>query len=138
MGDGTQTFLFSFGPLSGLADIANGLPGTASPSVFNTIYPYPTPLRPGDPATTDGARDVPYSNGLPLFTWNGAVGLVGDPDVQVAGPGGGATAVATVDASQIVTGVTVTNGGSGYTGPPTVTFVCPQNVACLAPGGNAA
>src|SRR5215469_7209729 len=24
MGDGTQTFMFSFGPLSGLADIANG------------------------------------------------------------------------------------------------------------------
>ena len=28
MGDGTQTYLFAFGPLSGLADIANGLPGT--------------------------------------------------------------------------------------------------------------
>src|SRR6202011_5912574 len=27
MGDGTQTYLFSFGPLSGLADIANGQPG---------------------------------------------------------------------------------------------------------------
>src|SRR5215472_11296308 len=25
MGDGTQTYMFSFGPLSGLADIANGL-----------------------------------------------------------------------------------------------------------------
>ena len=29
MGDGTQTYMFSFGPLSGLADIANGQPGTA-------------------------------------------------------------------------------------------------------------
>src|SRR6516162_6005346 len=28
MGDGTQTYLFSFGPLSGLADIAAGFPGT--------------------------------------------------------------------------------------------------------------
>src|SRR5260370_2011347 len=26
MGDGTQTYMFSFGPLSGLADIAKGLP----------------------------------------------------------------------------------------------------------------
>src|SRR5467141_1654814 len=65
MGDGTQTYMFSFGPLSGLADIANGQPGTEFPSVFNTPYSG-TPLLPGDPATT----------GLPAFTYNGAVGLV--------------------------------------------------------------
>jgi FtsP/CotA-like multicopper oxidase with cupredoxin domain len=35
MGDGTQTYLFGFGPLSGLADLANGLPGTQVPVVFN-------------------------------------------------------------------------------------------------------
>src|SRR5271169_5494844 len=39
MANGTQTFMFSFGPLSGLADIALGHPGTESPSVFNTAYP---------------------------------------------------------------------------------------------------
>src|SRR6266481_9083923 len=39
MGDGTQTYLFSFGPLSGLVDIANGQPGTEFPSIFNTVYP---------------------------------------------------------------------------------------------------
>src|SRR6202140_2855361 len=50
MADGTQTFMFSFGPLSGLADIANGLPGTEFPNVYNTIAP--TTLLPGDPATT--------------------------------------------------------------------------------------
>src|ERR1700757_5523962 len=38
MGDGTQTYMFSFGPLSGLTDISNGLPGTQFPSVFNTVY----------------------------------------------------------------------------------------------------
>ncbi len=32
MGDGTQTYMFSFGPLSGLTDIASGLPGTESPA----------------------------------------------------------------------------------------------------------
>ena len=32
MGDGTQTYTFSFGPLSGLADIALGLPGTTFPA----------------------------------------------------------------------------------------------------------
>src|SRR6202166_424212 len=53
MADGTQTFMFSFGPLSGLADIANGQAGTESPTVFNTPYAGPTKLMPGDPATTD-------------------------------------------------------------------------------------
>src|SRR5215470_7517780 len=54
MGDGTQTYMFSFGPLSGVANIAAGGPGTVIPSVFNTVYD-PTkspPLQPGDPATT--------------------------------------------------------------------------------------
>ena len=48
MGDGTQTYMFSFGPLSGLADIAAGLPGTEFPNVFNTVYG--GTLAPGDPA----------------------------------------------------------------------------------------
>jgi len=51
MADGTQTYLFAFGPLSGLQDIRNGLPGTELNSTFNTL---------GDP--------------------NGAVGLVPDPE----------------------------------------------------------
>jgi len=80
MADGTQTFMFAFGPLSGLADITNGLPGTEFPNVFNNVYSGAMPLRPGDPATTDGATSVPYSVGAPaLFSWNGAVGL--SPDV---------------------------------------------------------
>ena len=89
MGDGTQTYMFSFGPLSGLADMANGLPGTEFPSVFNTPYPAtstnPGPV-PGDPATTDGATPGPnvptpinFVNLPNGQVWNGAVGLV--PDV---------------------------------------------------------
>src|SRR5262245_16316639 len=74
MGDGSQTYLFAFGPLSGLADMANGLPGTQFPNVFNT--PYSGTFLPGDPAATDGAQQDPYSLGNPnLFTFNGAVGL---------------------------------------------------------------
>src|SRR5205823_2073667 len=38
MGDGTQTYLFSFGPLSGLADITQGRPGTEFPIVFNSPF----------------------------------------------------------------------------------------------------
>ena len=77
MADGTQTYMFSFGPLSGLADIANGRPGTQFPGVFNT--PFSGVLQPGDPATTAGASDSPYSPGnLAAFNFNGAVGLAND------------------------------------------------------------
>jgi len=74
MADGTQTFMFSFGPLSGLADIANGLPGTEFPSVFNTMYS--GTFHPGDPDTT----------GLASFgNYNGAVGLAPDVYPDAAG-----------------------------------------------------
>jgi len=75
MGDGTQTYMFSFGPLSGLTDISNGLPGTQFPSVFNGLYNTTGPtatvhLQPGDPATTvDGGG---------TFSFNGGVGLAYD------------------------------------------------------------
>src|SRR6201987_4641866 len=78
MGDGNQVFMFSFGPLSGLADIAAGLPGTQFPYIFNP--PYPGTLVRGDPATTDGASSgaspgtaIPKS--AANFNWNGRVGL---------------------------------------------------------------
>jgi len=83
MADGTQTFMFSFGPLSGLADIANGQPGTEFPSTFNTQYTGPA-LQPGDPATTNGAGDSPYSVGSPIFNYNGAIGEVPDLDCIAA------------------------------------------------------
>src|SRR6266700_3843069 len=35
MGDGTQTYLFGFGPLSGLNDIKSGRPGTQTNTLFN-------------------------------------------------------------------------------------------------------
>ena len=90
MADGTQTFMFSFGPLSGLADIAAGLPGTETPSIFNTVYAgAPSP---GDPATTDKIDTTVYpypfiSNTTPsgpsgkaTFSYNGAIGLAKDTD----------------------------------------------------------
>jgi FtsP/CotA-like multicopper oxidase with cupredoxin domain len=84
MGDGTQTYMFSFGPLSGLSDISHGLPGTEFPNIFNGLYSG-NPLRPGDPATTvDGGG---------AFTFNGAVGLIPDLDAN----NGSGTAGAPVD-----------------------------------------
>ncbi len=83
MGDGSQTYLFAFGPLSGLADMSKGQPGTQFPNVFNTVAP---PLVPGDPATSDGASQSPYSFGNPsLFNYNGAVGLASDLDAIASG-----------------------------------------------------
>jgi FtsP/CotA-like multicopper oxidase with cupredoxin domain len=77
MGDGTQTYMFSFGPLSGLADMAKGLPGTEFPSVFNNPYSGAM-LQPGDPATADGVS-LGCGFGSPCstapFAYNGAVGL---------------------------------------------------------------
>src|SRR2546430_11953250 len=79
MGDGTQTYLFSFGPLSGLAKIASGQAGTDSPTEFNTINPPSNVLLPGDPATTDDPSGTSTPN-LASFTYNGAVGQVPDLD----------------------------------------------------------
>jgi hypothetical protein len=64
MGDGTQTYLFAFGPLSGVLDMKNGIPGggTEFASVFN--HPYD-----GAPHNPSGAHP------------NGAVGLSPDPDI---------------------------------------------------------
>jgi len=129
MGDGTQTYMFSFGPLSGLADMAAGKPGTQFPSVFNTPYAGTTPLKPGDPATTDNA--APGS-----FGYNGAVGQIGDSEKSYPTPGGTLAAATAVVAGGIVETITITNPGSGYYGPVTVTFAPPpgNNVANTAIG----
>jgi FtsP/CotA-like multicopper oxidase with cupredoxin domain len=87
MADGTQTYMFSFGPLSGLADVAHGLPSSQFPSVFNTVYP--GVLLRGDPATTDmassGASPGNGGSANPTFTYNGAIGLAPDLDQIAAG-----------------------------------------------------
>ena len=109
--DGTQTFMFSFGPLSGLADIASGKPGTEFPQTFNVQYPG-TFVR-GDPATSDGATggNTPWTGSpgafTPGFSFNGAVGLV--PEV-----------VNTVNVSDFVEGNLLTNApGATAPGCPT-------------------
>ncbi len=93
MADGHQTYMFSFGPLSGLQSIAYGNPdgafdrgtGASFPSTFNQVYS--GVLVPGDPATSDGASDngTTYTGGsggsaTASFTFNGAIGLTPDAD----------------------------------------------------------
>ncbi len=127
MADGTQTFMFAFGPLSGLADIAAGHPGTQFPNVFNTPYPGCTdynhcanPLVRGDPATTDGAASGaspwtvnPAGPSPPAFTWNGAVGLT----------------------PEVVTTVTVANLQEGPVLAPATVPGCPTTAAAATAAG---
>jgi len=106
MADGTQIFMFSFGPLSGLADIAAGLPGSEFPAVFDQPYSdvSTVPLVRGDPANTDGATTggspgTALPAGGAAFKWNGAVGLA--PEV-----------LQTVNISDLVEGSLAGTGGT--------------------------
>jgi len=117
MGDGTQTYMFSFGPLSGLSTIAKGNPngnygagaGTVFPNIFNSVFS--GTLVPGDPATTDGATVAPsYSVGnTSLFSFNGAIGLTPDVDANNGTGTAGAPIDGHVDPRQIMD-VGVMNG----------------------------
>jgi FtsP/CotA-like multicopper oxidase with cupredoxin domain len=71
MADGTQTYLFAFGPLSGLSNIVKGLPGTVPAAEFNQSN-----------LGSTGVLDV-VKIGAPDgqdYSFNGAIGLVPDPE----------------------------------------------------------
>jgi hypothetical protein len=145
MANGVQTFLFAFGPLSGLADIAKGQPGTQFPSGFNTTYP--GVFLPGDPATTDGAMantwPVPNPLTTPVpFTYNGAVGLTPDIaniatifDISEAPAPSTQVVVQTNSPLGVTVGqsVTIAGTGTGYDGIWTVASV--NVVASAFPAG---
>jgi hypothetical protein len=141
MADGTQTFMFSFGPLSGLADMAAGKTdgsfsansGTEFPNVFNTVFP--GTVVPGDPATTDGAASGgsgAYTQGnggsaAPTFTYNGAVGLVPDADC-IAGNAAAAAAGTPLPCPNLPA-----NGLSGHVDPRQIMDVGVMNGNIPAP-----
>ncbi|MEI7781005.1 MAG: choice-of-anchor D domain-containing protein, partial [Planctomycetota bacterium] len=63
---------------------------------------------------------APSGNGVAVDSFTSITGLIGAPYVLVVGTGTGATAQAIYDSSTgSMTGITVTNPGSGYTGTPT-------------------
>jgi FtsP/CotA-like multicopper oxidase with cupredoxin domain len=76
MADGSTTYLFGFGPLSGLPDIYNGLPGTQLNSVFNTTFGPVT----GTPSSLVGMPDgnFAYSTAFSGGPFLGAIGLTED------------------------------------------------------------
>jgi|GEM_PF-389739 len=82
MADGTQMYTFSFGPLSGLVDIANGLPGTEPPGIFNSPFLLPNSAPAGylsSMAQVDSTVALPpgypavFPDGIPSY--NGAIGI---------------------------------------------------------------
>ena len=145
MADGTQTYLFAFGPLSGLGNIVHGLPGTVTAAEFNqsNLDAHGNVLD----VVRIGAPDSPD------YAFNGAIGLapdvnaeqvgaiafVEDPatDLPISGTryrhgdalvfsGGGGTGAAgivdTVSATGAILTVSITSPGQNYTSIPTVTI----------------
>jgi FtsP/CotA-like multicopper oxidase with cupredoxin domain len=90
MGDGTQTYLFAFGPLSGLSNIVKGQPGTTTAAEFLQSN-LGVPGAPG--VGSDGVLDA-VKIGAPdgyAYAFNGAIGLVPDTQaVDVQNPATGA------------------------------------------------
>ena len=113
MGDGQPIYLFGFGPLSGLSDIYKGLPGTEPYSIFDTTF---------GPNNTTGDTGTPSNMvGLPnnSNTWNGAVGLTADINVDPWTSGNTYVVGAAV---RTATGVyTAVTAGTAGTSPPKCT-----------------
>jgi len=123
MGDGTTTYLFGFGPLSGLKDIYHGLPGTQRYDVFNTTYgDYLAALDPSNYASlagTSGDTGTPGNLvGMPdgSFGFNGAIGLTPDVNADLWSTGTTYLKGAIVRAGQGIWSAT-TSGTAGSTSP---------------------
>jgi hypothetical protein len=119
-GDGNQTFMFSFGPLSGLQKIQNGQPGTDFPDEFNQPYCNDA-TAPQAPNYLNGQPNPYTSNCGP----NGAVGYVAPAAFRAANVTavvGNNTATCTVSATQRcgVSGFLINDAGAGYSSPPSV------------------
>jgi FtsP/CotA-like multicopper oxidase with cupredoxin domain len=113
-GDGNQTFMFSFGPLSGLKKIQNGQPGTDFPDEFNQPY--------CNGASYQNGQPNPYSGNCGP---NGAVGYVAPAAYRAANVTavvGNNTAACTVSPTQRcgVSGFLINDPGAGYTSAPSV------------------
>ena len=143
--DGNQTYMFAFGPLSGLDKIKNAQPGTDYPDEFNQPYCDPT----GGITNYNNGQPIPYAPGQPNPLYpgvnlascglNGAVGYLPPPGPRTAT---GTTAVGTVQPNLNVgacvapfqgpngcpvSGVAIVDAGAGYTSPPLVTIDPPTS-----------
>lgn len=139
MGDGTTTYLFGFGPLSGLKDIYHGLPGTQRYDAFNTTYgDYLANLDPvnfGSLAGTGGDTNNPGNLvGMPdgSFGFNGAIGLTLDLNADLWTSGTTYLKGALVrDPDGVGIWSATTSGTAGVTSPDKGT----NSAACATAGG---
>ena len=132
--DGNQTYLFAFGPLSGLDKIKNGQSGTDFPDEFNQPYCDPSGLltsyNNGQPIPYTGSNN-PLNPTGPAITCslNGAVGYVPPPGPRQATATTAIyplnTAACATPAGCPVSGIVVVDPGAGYTSAPLVTFPAP-------------
>jgi len=135
MGDGTTTYLFGFGPLSGLKDIYHGLPGTQPYDVFNTTFgDYLASLPGGDAslAGTSGDSGTPSNLvGMPDggFGFNGAIGLTPDVNADLWSTGTTYLQGAVVRSGNGIWSAT-SSGTAGGTSPDTST----TSGSCTVPG----
>jgi len=83
-----------------------------------------------------GTITSPYT-GNTLNVYQFSVAAISGGRLMVSYPGGGGTGAsgtATLSSTGAVTGVKITNGGSGYTTPPAVTFSAPPSGGTTATG----
>jgi FtsP/CotA-like multicopper oxidase with cupredoxin domain len=117
MADGTQTYLFAFGPLSGLDQMVNGQEGTVPAGTFNQDN---TEIKNGVVSVLDTVKTgAPYVGD----GFNGAIGLV--PDIEGSGSGAYLQAIVTGATNTGVERVDVVAGGAGYTQATTTVWIAP-------------
>ncbi len=80
MGDGTQTYLFAFGPLSGLSNMVRALPGTVTAAEFNQSN-----LVTGSDGSVQVLDAIKIGAPYPGYTFNGAIGLSPDTSAEKVG-----------------------------------------------------
>ncbi|MDB5294424.1 MAG: Extracellular serine protease precursor, partial [Phycisphaerales bacterium] len=128
-GGGTGRFFFNGGRLVAGGDSATFLEGlTGGTSGAYVQAAGGTIDTNGKTVTINQSLAAPTGNGLATVAVTaGGTGYTTTPVVQITPATGdagvGATAVATVNASGVVTGITVTNPGTGYAAAPTVTLL---------------
>jgi len=136
--DGNQTFMFSFGPLSGLDKIQNGGAGTDYPDEFDQPYCNAT-------GVYNNGQPIPYATGQPnplapnttlaSCSVNGAVGYLPPAGYRPAVGqsilnGNALTSTAPTGVSAVVLNnpadFPTATPGAGYASPPLVTFGPPD------------
>jgi FtsP/CotA-like multicopper oxidase with cupredoxin domain len=107
--DGNQTFMFSFGPLSGLDNIKHGQPGTLINTAFNG-----TPLdSTGTPIVDSSGNPIMlHYNNMVLPSVCGPAAPASCATAGAAGIAGGNITDPTFDASKVLPAGTVSVGGS--------------------------